>query len=108
MPIDWWSSAAFEKLEDDGSRKPVSTDSVPLLTYVNFARTRHDRQHGSADYPALCWPITRDQVTMFANACGNINHINEVGRHRAARGCQTGHDPGRRRPQDLRRHKTSW
>ena len=28
---------AVEKLEADGSRKPVNTDTAPLLTYVNFA-----------------------------------------------------------------------
>ncbi len=78
------AGAAFEKLEADGSRKPVSTDSVPLLTYVNFA-LHLDTTGGtliSADYPATLYRLLADykgpeMVTMFANgACGNINHIN--------------------------------
>ena len=78
------AGGAFEKLEADGSRKPVSTDTAPLLTYVNFA-LHLDTTGGtliSADYPATLYRLLADykgpeMVTMFANgACGNINHIN--------------------------------
>lgn len=78
------AGATFEKLEADGSRKPVPTESVPLLTYVNFA-LHLDTTGGtliSADYPATLYRLLADykgpeMVTMFANgACGNINHIN--------------------------------
>jgi neutral ceramidase len=75
---------AIENLEADGSRKPVKTDTAPLLTYVNFAM-HLDTTGGtriSADYPATLYRLLADykgpeMVTMFANgACGNINHIN--------------------------------
>lgn len=77
-------SGEHEKLEADGSRKPVPTDTTPLLTYVNFA-LHLDTTGGtliSADYPATLYRLLADykgpeMVTMFANgACGNINHIN--------------------------------
>jgi hypothetical protein len=73
-----------EKLEADGSRRPVKTDKLPLLTYVNFAM-HLDTTGGamiSADFPATLARRLADykgpeMLTMFANgACGNINHIN--------------------------------
>jgi len=78
------SGGPVEKLEADGSRKPVKSDKSPLLTYVNFA-LHLDTTGGamiSADYPATLYRLLADykgpdMVTMFANGtCGNINHIN--------------------------------
>ena len=77
-------AAAVEKLEVDGSRRPVKTDKKPLLTYVNFA-LHLDTTGGdliSADFPAtlarrLAEYKGPQMLTIFANgACGNINHIN--------------------------------
>ena len=73
-----------DQVATDGSHSNPTSDSKPLLTYVNFAM-HPDTLGGtlvSADYPATVARRLADykgaeMLMMFANgACGNINHLN--------------------------------
>jgi hypothetical protein len=73
-----------DQVAPDGSHRGATSDSKPLLTYVNFAM-HPDTTGGnlvSADFPAtlarrLAEYKGPEMLTMFANgACGNIAHLN--------------------------------
>jgi len=72
-----------DQIAEDGSHHNASSDSKPLLTYVNFAN-HLDTTGGrliSADFPATIARRLADykgpqMLTIFANGtCGNINHL---------------------------------